>query len=425
MIARALAFAVALLLAGPAMAAPPNLVATSRLELVPDTDGTTRARVAHGLRLGVRLAPGWRFDLVGAARFGGAFGVGRLAELNRIAVRYDSPGLSVSVGRVASPGTIGTSLLDGVVLGLRSLESVVVGRVWFGHAWHPELGLPDMPNLAGGGEVHLRPHAKGGGRGPISVVLGGSLRGAGAAPEGRLWTSFEGINGRGGLWGLGVEGGLGAPGTLPVVPLRAHARVRGPVSKAVDLGAELRWEGLPRIGIPMRAPSALELLAPDGYGVARFKMVTRIGPVHLDLTGGPTVQPVLGRTVRAGGITRLSGSIPVGKLGHVGALAVVAGFGRSLAGGGGASGTIVLGRFDASLEATLLRFVGLDHSQGWVGEVRARAGVLLPPPIEHGPSVRILGQLAGGADRVLLASIRGGLAVEVVMGKPAEIRRRK
>ena len=198
------------LVAVPATASSaPDLRAGSRVELLPATNGSTGVRVLHGMRLGVDLAARWRLDLAVAARFGTWTSPDRSAELSRIALSYSTPGFALSAGRVHVVSGTGARMLDGVALRWGRPGSPLGGRAWVGHPWHPELGLLEHPSLAAGGELLLRPPGPAGRIGPVMLTVGGAIRGAGAAPDGRLWLRADGMDARGGSWTAGVEGGLG------------------------------------------------------------------------------------------------------------------------------------------------------------------------------------------------------------------------
>ena len=405
---------VLLLAAAPAQAEIDGLRAGARVELVPDVRGQPWGRVAHGLRLGVALDSRWRLDVAAAARLTTVAAPGpRAVELNRVALAWSGDGVSLSVGRIAAGAATGSALLDGIAVRVGRRADVVGGRAWFGHPWHPELGLTEHPGLAGGVEVHARPPGRGGGRGPVVIAIGAGLRGAGGRPQARVWAHADGIDGAGGRWAAGIEGGLGAQVVAPGA-LRAWGRASRPLGRALRLGIEARWEGLPRLVLPLGTPSALELLAPDGYGVARGRADVTLGPVRLGVSGGPTLQPTPHRPV-LGGIARIDGGAPIGRHGELGAVGIVAAAGGSRVVGGGASGALRTQPLDVHIDALLLRLRGLDGAEAWVGEVRARAAVFVPTPSPRAPDLRVGAEIAGGADRMLLASIRGGLAVELVL----------
>ncbi len=388
---------------------------SSRLELLPDWSGDLRVRAAHSLRLGLDVGPRWRVDLHAAARFGGSWNVDGVIDLYRASVRYDAQDFGVVIGRVVEPGSIGRLLLDGAVVRIGDTRDLLGARAWIGHSWHPEAAWTAHPTLTGGGELRLRPRRPGGGAGPVVAALGGSMRGGGELPEGRVWLKGDGVSAVGGRWNLSVEAGFGEH--LPwteVPPIAVKGGLRGPVGRVLDLGIEARWEGLPLRGIPLGLPTPLELLAPSGYGVARAHVGLRAGPVRLALDGGPTVQPVEGEVVRYGGVGKLRASAPVAKVLNVSGVLLGASFGSSWAAGGGAGVGVDVGPLDAELSGTLLRHRGLDHAAAWVGEGRLRAGVLLPLPSGSvAPTVRIYGEVAGGADRLLDGWIRGGVGVDL------------
>lgn|GEM_PF-5575273 len=395
---------------------PPRGVAgaaSSRLEVIPDLDGTSRLRVAHALRFGLDLPGRWRVDLFAAARFGGGFGLSRSVELASASLRYDGPELGLVLGRFAEPGVTGRLLLDGVAVRLGGRWSPVGARVWLGHSWHPEAAWSAAPEIAGGGEITLRPPRPDGGSGPSVLALGASVRGAGAAPELRLWAHGDGRMRSGGRWALGVEGAPLSPEASRGAPVRILARLDSPTLGAVAAGLEARWEGLPRLGVPLGLPTPMELLAPHGYGVMRGRVGVRVGRWDVRVAGGPTVRPHVGGPPRAGWIGRAHASVELTPTLRAGALVCGAGLGPSLASGGGGSATLRLAAFDGTLEGVILRLQGLDGRGSAVAELRARAALRLPSPTPGGPVVRISGEIAGGEDRLLAAFVRGGIGVEV------------
>jgi hypothetical protein len=400
----------------PAAPAPTGAAgaASSRLEVVPDAGGAARLRVAHGLRLGLDLPGRWRVDLFAAARFGGGFGLSRAVELASASLRYDGPAFGLAVGRFAEPGVHGRLLLDGVSVRVGEAGAFLGARAWVGHSWHPEPAWTAAPEVSGGAEITLRPPRPDGDPGPTVLALGGSLRGAGAVPELRLWAHGDGRIRGGGRWALGVESAPSSPERLrSPAPLRAIVRLDGPTLRAVAGGVEARWEGLPRLGVPLGLPTPQELLAPHGYGVVRGRLGVRMGRWEGSVDGGPTVRPHPGGPLRAGWIARVRSSVGLGPSVRIGGLVTGAGLGPSWVAGGGGAASVQLGALDGTLEGVLLRVRGLDGLVGSVAELRARAVVTLPAPAPGAPLVRISGEIAGGEDRLLAAFVRGGLGVEL------------
>ena len=297
-------------------------------------------------------------------------------------------------------------------------RELVAGRVWLGHSWHPEAGWAAAPELAGGGELELRPPRPGGLPGPATIVVGGSLRGAGAAPEVRAWARAGGAGAQGQRWSAGVEG---APGPVAAegAPVRASIALAGPLGRVVDVGLDVRWEGLPRLGVPLGVPTPLEVLAPGGYGLARARIGLRLARLDLRLEGGPTVRPSRGVAV-VGGTAKVSASVPIGRRAGISVVGLGAGFGSALAGGGGGGLWLSRGPVDVSVDLAVLRLRGLDHGSGWIADGRVRAGVSLLE--RRGPGLRVYGEVAAGADRLLAPYVRGGVGVEVrppVPGRPS------
>ena len=418
MTGRLLLLALLLAFAAPAAAAPPIALdagGSSRLELVPDWDGAARVRAAHSFRLGLEVGPRWRVDLHAGARFGGALYADAAADLYRATVRYMAPSVDLTLGRLMEPGSTGRLLLDGAVLHVGHPRDLLGFKVWVGHSWHPEAAWDASREVTGGGELRLRPRRPSGSAGPVVAALGGSLRGNGDLPTGRAWINADGIDVRGGSWGAGVETAFAEDlGWDGEPPLRAFGRLSGPLGRHVDLGVEVRYEGLPPIGVPLGLPGPMELLSPDGYGVARGHLNVRAGKLHLSLQGGPTLQPAEADVLRTGGLARLSATAQVNRVLRVGGLVIGAGFASSWVAGGGANAGVEVGPLHATVSGTVLRHRGLDHAALWVGEGRGRAGVLLPLP--GGvmlPRIRIYGEVAGGADRLLEGWVRGGVGVDI------------
>ncbi len=392
---------------------PPDVAASGRVEFLPDTDGASRVRVGHALRLIAPLAKRWTLDVHAGARLGGGFGLERSVELARAAVRYRGATVAFSAGRVVEPSTAGRLLLDGVVLSLSTPDRAATVLTWMGHSWHPEIAWDADWELSGGAELRVRPRTPAGRASGAGFVLGGSLRGDGDLPEGRLWAGGEAAGARGQTVSARVEGGFAegllAPGHVPLI---ASVRARGPVDRRLELGAELRWEGLPRLGVPLGVPTPLELLAPSGYAVARGSAALDLGAVNVRLEGGPTLQPADDGAPRVGGIGDLSVSVAAGRFVELGLHGLGGGLGSTWAAGGGGSATLRKGPLDLGVDGSVLRFAGLDGAPAWIGEARARTAVLIAPPAPSPFSLRVQAEVAGGADRVLAAWVRGGVGLE-------------
>lgn len=386
---------------------------TTRIELVPDYDGDARLRVAHSLRLDLDIGSRWRVDAHAAARFGGSWRPSGVVDLYRAAVHYEAPTFGLAAGRLFEPGTTGRLLLDGIALRFGGRDTVLGGRAWLGHTWQPEVAWEDSKELAGGAELELRPISPAGLSTGVSAAIGGSLRGNGGLPQARAWLHGEGRNVRGGNWRAGIEASVGEGVEPGSVPLHAWAAAATPLGAAVDLGFEARWHALPPLGVPLGLPGPLEILAPDGYGVARGRLGVRAGPMEVSLEGGPTLRPRPGHSPAVGGIGRLTASASIGSHLHLGGTALGAGVAPSWLGGGGVFGALTLPALHAEAAATVLRAVGLNRDAQWLGEGRARASVRVPLPAGRlRPELRFFGEVAGGADRLLASWIRGGLGVE-------------
>lgn len=383
--------------------------ASSRIELVPDWDGSARVRAGHFVSLVAHAGPRWTFDVSGAGRFGGSWHPAAF-DLYRAAIHYDRGNFGLVLGRMVEPGPNARLRLDGALVRLGG--GGVQGRIWVGHSWHPELAWNDVPQLAVGGDISLRPA---GGLGAVSA--GALLRGAGGVPDGRVWLLADGRDLRGAFWLVSLEAALGPSRGPALVPFRGAAALRAPLGAHVELAADLRWEGLPPVTIPLGASSPLDRISSRGYGVTRGSAAVHFGPLHVTVEGGPTFRPEGGWHV--GGIGKAMIGIERGHGLRVSVGGIGAAIGSTWIAGGVAESRLDLGPLHSELAGSGLRMRGLDHHVGWVGDGRARLGVTVPvPKLRLASALRVYGEVAAGADRLLTPWVRGGLGIELRAAGP-------
>lgn len=402
------------LLAALALAAPSGTEirawSDSGIELRPDLYGETGLRAAERLGLQAELSEGWSLRADGAVRLRQS----PLDDLHldpyRLGLAHTGSRLSAQLGRHVRLDPRGLQRLDGGSLH-GGAGSAVETQVWAGRLWHPDpwsTGLVDglgQPGDTGvvGGQLTFRPVIDGR-PSPLTHVSVGA--------EGR-WSSH----------GLGLRAHLAAATASPrghsastlveVDPvdeaLRAGLRGTLAAGRAVDVDADLRWEGLSPASAPDGANTPIDWLSPRGYGVANLGARARAGRVGLALQGGPTLR----RDGATGGLGRASlswfGDGPRASL-----FASAAGVGRSWFGGGGGAVGYARHGLEADADLGVYRFTGLDGGAAavWEGRVQGRL-----PVIEGSRSVQLALQGAAGTDRQLARWVRGGLAVHAQLGR--------
>jgi hypothetical protein len=422
-------------------------VAAAHAELLPDAWGRAGARYRQQLDLELDIPQGWTLLLRSDLRARPGAGRPDLLDLWRVSAERRGRGLSLSLGRTALSELRGRLHLDGAAIDLDS-GGPLAFRTWAGRLWHPDSpdgALPLLPAMPGaardapdpvsatlllGAELRLRPWAArrsgspGEGRpGPGFLLAGAESRFFRGEPLLRLWGGGVAHDLRGGS----VEGlaELGIP-ALPATERpqgRALLRVRGPLSRRLDLGGQLRWEDLAPASLPIGVDAPLRRLEQPGgpYFLGEGLVALRFTRSDLTLSLGPALHAPSesGANVRSAPRTDAGGRATASlALRPLPGLAASAWCGGAFLGsstwvgcGGGAAGN--RGVLSVRGDGAVLHLLPVDQRAAWIFELRARVGWRLPLPAAEGrgAAVRLVADAAAGADRLLLPWLRMGVGV--------------
>ena len=400
-----------LLLALPAFAqeAPDwHLWSWSGVEAGPDDLATRRLRAEE--QVGLRVAHhSFELDAIGALRdpwVGGADG-----QLQRLHLGYHGiGGLEAVLGRQVRVSPLGLQHLDGLTVeGDLNPNLDLAG--WTGRLWLPDTWTSGDTWVLG---TELKSATKGSGR---EGGLGYEARFA----KGEIAHLFHGS--------AAVHGATGArsalqletePGEGPI-SASSHASLLGatPVGKSIDLGLQLRWEGLEPESQPIALASPMDWLSDEDYGAADFDAVIWTGPLTWTFKGGPTLRP-----------DQEDGLDGSGRGGVALALTDALSLGVAASGASARESWVAGGLVEATWKANDLRvnasigdfrFQPLAGPLAWVWEGRLRAEGRLPVEatgLLQGLSLSA--EVAGGADRVLAPWLRGGISLRADLGRTPE-----
>lgn len=426
----------------------------SSIEVLPDTNGDTWARMRHGLSLQAHVSP--RFSVIADGQLLIPLATTDVyawdeASIQRLAVRYTSPKLSITAGRYVHAGTLGLTRVDGIQLELGSDDPVGVS-VWGGRVGHAE-SLAIGGDLGAGAQFRVSP-------GAFGLATGYDVRGTPVNVAHRIHLSSSVRDKKGFalfvLAELGFDtndrttdaaadspvGEIADPGLEgddePVevgqdeedsdrVGFRAVVQSSIPLGTRATLRLGGRYYGLPPITVPWSSHSVVETIRPTDYGVAEVSLELRPrNNLRFRFEGGPAIGqetegyedlpedsaeiPGIETVVAVGGTGKLS--FDWAGLGLYGTGTSV---GASWYAGGGVGMRHEVGPLDLWGEAGIYRFEGLDGTQATIGEARFQAGIALPVRPKWG-QLGLVVRTAVGTDRLLSPWWRAGVALQARVG---------
>ncbi len=401
----------------------------SSIELLPDSNGDTWARMRHGLSLQAHLSP--RFAVIADGQLLIPLATTDVyawdeASIQRLAIRYTSPKLSITAGRYVHAGTLGLTRVDGIQLELGSDDPVGVS-VWGGRVGHAE-SLAIGGDLGGGAQFRVSP-------GAFGLATGYDVRGTPVNVAHRIHLSSSVRDKKG--FALFALAELGfdthdetvedAEDDSDRVGFRAVVQSSLPLGTRATLRLGGRYYGLPPITVPWSSHSVVETIRPTDYGVAEVSLELRPrNNLRFRFEGGPAIGqetqgyedlpedseeiPGIETGVAVGGTGKLS--FDWAGLGLYGTGTSV---GASWYAGGGVGMRHDVGPLHLWGEAGIYRFEGLDDTQATIGEARFQAGFALPVRPKWG-QLGLVVRTAVGADRLLSPWWRAGVALQARVG---------
>ncbi len=383
-------------------APPPALLRSwSATEALPDFYGERLMRFEQQFAAQVPVADGWHLEGMGSVRDPAAMSAPTEGDLLRLSVHYDQRRISVGTGRLVRSGTQGLEPIDGVLFRGEDMGTRV--DAWGGRVWHPE-GVPDDETWVIGTEIGARSSQHAG----LSSTIGWEGRASLGQFANRGFASVALRGAREGQLSGMLE--LGSTADPQSLPLRSALRAARPFGRFARIGASARWEGLAPVASTTNAP--MNYLAPDGYGIVDAEARLNLGPVSLDVSGGPTLRPAA-ETSTAGpdvgsmgrGGLRVNVAAPVW-LG-IGALSAQASD-SAIAGG---LGEVGIAHDDMSLrfEGAIFDYVAQTGPVARVWEARLLgAGPTWRPRQGALQTLQVRAQISTGTDRILQPWVRGG-----------------
>ncbi len=405
----------------------------SAMEILPSQDGQPRLRVRNDLQLRVRLHPRWRLFAAGNLRFGRSLAGDALnddamiwagqgldeADLYRLGIGYRSPDLSITAGRFVRVAYGGFYRLDGAEFQLGGHDKPVGLDLWAGRVGHPE-PLTPVSAVGAGVEGRFFPRGAHGGWSGVAIRVGYDLHKSLPGLRHRWHAGASARSGAGHSISGGVQVGLLPPEEDEELELGLIATFDGVLvpHQRVRIVGGFRWEDLPPPGIPESSVTAIEILLPRGYAVGIAAVELHPDHVAVRIEGGPTVHPAEEGPPDVGGNAKVTAELPLGAA-HLGLFGAAMKVSDSSFAGGGAGLSGVLGPLHLSGDVGAYSFIGLDGKPAPVAEGRFQAELLLPLPRRVGPlggELKILGRVAGGADRLLVPWVRAGFALRGSLG---------
>lgn len=372
---------------GVGLAASPQLWSTTAVEGRPDLRGRTALRAEQQLSMAAGLGEGWTMVAQGSVRDPSAEDAPLKGDLLRLHVQHDAGIWHIDSGRFARLDLRGAQHLDGAAVEVDLGDWRVSS--WAGRRWAPEVWRVDTTLVGGAGaEARVAPGTD-----------------AGVGVESRWATGGTQLRS---FVALCRRGSRGAQAIASVEHAALHAageraELAGDLPlQYTSIGASVRWENLPEDLLPVGVSTPMQWLAPEGYGVVSLRSTTPLGPLSLDIRGGPAVF----REGPMGGQGRAWLSA-TGRTGLHSAVVAVGG----ITGDAGLLGGVVEGgvqRGTGSIVADVGVF-SLRPSIGPAAQVwEARVRGTLPTALS---AAHLKLELATGVDRVLAPFVRGGLAL--------------
>jgi hypothetical protein len=409
----------------------------SSIEMLPDANGDTWARMRHGLSLQAHISP--HFAVIADGQLLIPLATTDVyawdeASIQRLAVRYTSPKLSITAGRYVHAGTLGLTRVDGIQLELGSDDPVGVS-VWGGRVGHAE-SLAIGGDLGAGAQFRVSP-------GAFGLATGYDVRGTPVNVAHRIHLSSSVRDKKG--FALFVLAELGfdshddtaedegegaeedAEEDSSAVGFRAVVQSSLPLGTRATLRLGGRYYGLPPITVPWSSHSVVETIRPTDYGVAEVSLELRPrNNLRFRFEGGPAIGqetegyedlpedseeiPGIETGVAVGGTGKLS--FDWAGLGLYGTGTSV---GASWYAGGGVGMRHEVGPVHLWGEAGIYRFEGLDGTQATIGEARFQGGIALPVKPKWG-QLGLVVRTAVGTDRLLSPWWRAGVALQARVG---------
>ncbi len=378
----------------------------SGVEARPDYTGETELRAEQQLGLFLHGQQGWWVDAVGSvhdpeprATLSG--------DLYRLALGLERAAWSASAGRIVVGGERGFLRLDGAMLDA-GLPGPLALRAWGGRVWHAETWETQDSSLLGG-ELRVEP---------------GGFASGGAGWEGRLddgalvhrLHAFARARSVEGAWASVIleAAPLEEPNEGSAMPARLALAGCTHVGRQLDLGGDLRWEGLDPAVEAEALRSPMDWLAGPGYLAGEARTRLRLDSLTLYAYGGPSVrvgqEMPLGGSARAGASLALSDQITVG-IASVGAHASPS----WLLGGVAETRWTPVERTSLRAEAGWFRFAPQTGPHANVWEARLAADT--PLMKREISDLALSAELVAGADRLLDPWVRAGLALRGTVGR--------
>jgi hypothetical protein len=399
-----------LLLAGIAAASASDRVdwrlwSWSGVDAGPDYRGATELRAEQQLGVYLHGEPGWWLDAVGSvhdpepeATLSG--------DLYRLAAGVQRAHWSASAGRIVLGGERGFLRLDGAMADV-GLTGPLSLRAWGGRTWHAETWEPQDMTLLGS---------------ELRLDAGGFASG-GAGWEGRLEPhgvvhrlhAFTRLRTVDGAWAslITEAAPFEEPNEGDGVPVRVALAGSSHVGSRLDLGGDLRWEGLDPAVEAEALRSPMDWLAGPGYLASELRGRLSLDGVTLYGYGGPSVR--VGQEVPLGGSLRIGASKALGEQLSLGLATVGAHASPSwLLGGVAEARWSPVEHAALRVEGGWFRFAPQTgpHANVWETRVAAEAPLLSGAASD----LTLAAELAAGADRLLDPWLRGGLALRGTMG---------
>lgn len=388
-------------------------------EAEPSYTAESELRAEQQLALDLSSPTGWHLDAIGALRDPAEAGAPLTGDLYRASIHYRSQLYSFDLGRLVLLGSRGLERLDGLSLQLGSTDALVLGA-WGGRLWQPETWEVGDTWVAGA-ELRTSPSVR------TTAGLGYEARLADDTVEHRLHAFGSLRDLRGSRASLLAEIapwqdslGLGLP------PGRAELSGTTPAGRVVDVGASARWEGLTPATVPQAFLDPMDWLAGPGYAALDLDLGVQLGDLRLSGSASPTWRTAASGDPTLDGASNTGGAGAMGRASAgwqaieplwVGVSAVGARAEPSWVMGGVAEARAEAGPLDLEAEAGWFRFRPETGPMAGVFEGRAGAGAALPTPRSGAlQSLTLLGEVAGGADRLLDPWFRGGLVLRGELG---------
>jgi len=377
----------------------------SGVDARPDYQGDAELRAEQQLGVYLHGQQGWWVDAVGSVHdpqpqqnLGG--------DLYRLSLGWRRASWSASVGRIVVGGERGFLRLDGAMVDA-GLPGPLALRAWGGRVWHAETWkAQDLALL--GGELRVEP---------------GGFASGGAGWEGRLDDgtlvhrvhAFAKVRSVEGAWAsfIAEAAPFEEPNEGSATPMRLALAGSTHLGRKLDLGGDLRWEGLDPAVEAEALRSPMDWLAGPGYLAGELRSRLQLDDLTLYAYGGPSVrvgqETPLGGSARAGASYALSEQVTVG-VATVGAHASPS----WLLGGVAEARWLPLERSALRAEVGWFRFAPQTgpHANVW----EARLSTDTPLLSREISDLTLSAELAAGADRLLDPWLRAGLALRGTMG---------